>query len=503
MSDRPRVSRLDLAAGLLIVVVVTTLWLRLGPTVDGAGWIGWDAYPILLASHVDSVRDVADVATRRLAGEYLKADFYRPLFMLSVSAEQALLDASPRTSLAIQIALFGACLGVLWWWLRSLPVATGSGGPGGLLTLGLVAMHPAVLDVVPYLPRRADLLCLLFVLLTLRLDRLWITSGHSSLTGMVPTTSLLCAALAMASKETALLLPILVVASRWLAARMPTPSLTMSMKASLQRLAHYGAAVGVVLLPRLAVLGGAGGYPDAERSIPFSPKLVVVTGLHLLAPESGLVNRTSGFVAIFLLGLGFLLALLQAGGTDRDPMRQSMGDSAPDLAKCFRVVWFSVLWTFLAGLLFAIVGRVSPWYMLFVACGAFLGAGCLTVFAWYDLRRRWTWKHWGNLWLAGAALLLVTWWPGSLFGGSTAELRDAGQAAATCLERTAQRCDQVSSGERVPVRGCRSLVAGHGRSIAVTKPRSVAAWAAWSRRDCLIHWTPSRAQDPTDSTANP
>lgn len=446
---------------LLIGAIVAITWLRLAPTVEDAGWIGWDAYPILLASQVETSSDVVEVATRRLAGEHLKASFYRPLFMLSVSAEQAFFSASPKTSLTIQVGLFGLCLMALWWWIGSW--RGGADGdhlegddprPGGLVALALVSMHPAVFDVVPYMPRRADLLCVLFVLLALRLDRLWLVTGRRP----VLAASLVCAALAMASKETAILLPLFVVAARWLAAKDC---------GRLKPLAAYGAAVGVVLLPRLAVLGGAGGYPDASRNLPFSPKLLLVTWFRLLVPESGVSKPGLGALAVGLLVLGGLGAIW----TSRAAIRRH------------RLATFAGVWVLLLSLLFAVVGRVSPWYLLFAAFGAFVGVADLAHKAWSELRSSWRWRLWGNAWLAGLGLLLVVWWPGSLLAGSTDELRDAGVAVTSCLEQTARQCaraDERSS----RFRGCRELVEGNGRSVAVVKPRSVAAWVEWSGLAC-------------------
>lgn len=456
---------------LLIGAIVAITWLRLAPTVEDAGWIGWDAYPILLASQIETPSDVVDVATRRLAGEYLNASFYRPLFMLTVSAEQAVFDASPKTSMTLQVGLFGLCLTALWWWIgswrREGEEDEDEPNLGRAVALVLVSMHPMVFDVVPYLPRRADLLCVLFVLLTLRLDRIWVESGRR----VVLAASLVCAVLAMASKETALLLPLLIVSARGLFASDPWAFLS-ERRRWIRPLAAYSLVIGLVLLPRLAVLGGVGGYPDADRSFPFSPKLVAVTLVQLVLPDSGLQQQGSGVVAvtILLLGFGALGGLV--------PFRRAVVRH--------RLVLFSAFWTLAAAILYAVVGRVSPWYLLFVGFGAFAGAGELTRSALRALaRQEWSWWAWNLQWLAGLPLLLYLWWPGSLVAGSTDELRDAGVAVASCLEQTARRCGR---GDRQPVgfRGCRERVEGHGRSVAALKPRSVAAWAEWSGIDCAV-----------------
>ena len=76
----------------------------------------------------------------------------------------------------------------------------------------------------------------------------------------------------------------------------------------------------------------------------------------------------------------------------------------------------------------------------------------------------------------------------ALLGGSTTELRDAGQAVHSCLEEMARRCDDAAAGAQVSVPNCPAMVEGHGRSVAASKPRSVAAWAQLHRPRCQTYW---------------
>ncbi|MDA8018480.1 MAG: hypothetical protein MPN21_13645 [Thermoanaerobaculia bacterium] len=487
MPEPIRNLRLDLAAALIISLVVSTLWLRLAPVTEGAGWIGWDAYPILAAGHLSAGSDMFDVATRRLAGEYLNAGFYRPLLMLSVSLEEYTIGASPKTSLAIQVVLFGLCLAALWaWsgaWLSSWAGGTRDPRAPALVTLVLVSLHPVVFDVVPYMPRRAELLCLLFTLLTLFLDRRWLaTRRRRFLVGAG-----VAAAMATASKETAVVLPILLVAAR-VSGEADLVWACRNWRRWSRPLLGYSAAVGCVMLPRFLVLDGIGGYPDLERASVASAKLMAATLVKLFLPDSGLEHRTPAWIGFFVLVAAF-------AGLSALALRSSRAR----LHRVLRPVLLSGVWLAASALLFAFVARLSPWYLIFVACGVFVSLGTLTVEAWRYVRQDGPGRLFGGLWVLGIACLCVAWWPGSPFGGSTKELRDAGTTVATCLERMATRCDQASVvGHRsVPVQACPASVSGHGRSVAVLLPRSVEAWAALHRPDCKIVSTFSRQRRQT------
>ncbi|HJO24790.1 MAG: hypothetical protein QF890_01155 [Myxococcota bacterium] len=216
--------------------------------------VGWDTYPIIAASRVGGLGELSGLFTEEwMGGRYPRGHFYRPVSALSFALDHTLWGLEPRgyqwTNLACLLFAVTAVYAVARAWLGSAIAA-------GVAAL-TVAVHPAMLEVVPVSARRSDLLALAFVACTLAIQRFDAAPGRLRI-----TIGALFAALAVAAKETGVVvIPAVLAAHAWL------PGVAAP-RACLRRAGVGGgpaalAALAVVVL-RSAVLGGLGGHPDSS-----------------------------------------------------------------------------------------------------------------------------------------------------------------------------------------------------------------------------------------------
>ncbi len=131
----------------------------------GYGLVGNDTYPQILTSRVDSLADFWDNFREPLAEGYLEASFYRPVQSMSIALDERLGGLDPRGYQHTTLAVFAACIAVLYATLRKL----GGGEKWAAPLVGTLffIMHPALLSVLPAPCRRAELFVGLFLLAAL------------------------------------------------------------------------------------------------------------------------------------------------------------------------------------------------------------------------------------------------------------------------------------------------------------------------------------------------
>ncbi len=303
------------------------------------GHLGWDTYPLIVTSRIQSAADFFGAFREELmGGRYPHGHFYRPVTTLSIALDHAIWGLDAYGYHLSQLGLLLVCtLGVsaLGWRLLGP-------GPGALAAALLFALHPLHLETLPVAARRAETLALLFTLLALVLA----PTPRPRAAGWRAGLCALCAALAVASKENgAVVMPLL---AALLLAEANVPALGDRLRAALRACALPAVAVALVLLGRTAVLGGLGGHAEssllgaAARGLALAPLYA-----HLLCMPQPLVSEPAlarGLVAASTAALAASLAF------SLPPSRLR-----PLLAVCG--VWIlAALW------LNGLSGDVASWY---------------------------------------------------------------------------------------------------------------------------------------------
>ncbi len=294
-----------------------------------------DSYPIILTSRVQSLADLWGNFSERLMDGYYPAAFYRPLLNLSFALDHALWGLGATGYQLSNVLYYAACALALYAFLISRPVPR----PPiyALVGVTLFLFHPLQFEVLPFPPRRPELMCSVFILLALATEarvgrRMRVLGGAATL-------------LALASKETAAILPALVFlralvysgpgGGRWLTA--------------VRRAAWSATPVVLYLIARFAVLGGLGG----RGSITLAKVLEIfprTLGTLLRTATSPAAIASWQLAGVWLVLILLLLAASWRHGSGR---RRWLADLA-----------FSAGWLLLLAAIYTLSGRLSPWYVV-------------------------------------------------------------------------------------------------------------------------------------------
>ncbi|MGB0332026.1 MAG: hypothetical protein ACPGPE_09440 [Planctomycetota bacterium] len=321
MSPRPAI----VLPGVTLAVTLLAAWIVYG-TVSGEALLGFDGYPLIAASAFHSIADpLAVFGDELMGGRYPDGRFYRPLVHLTFGIDHALGGLEPaqyaRTDLGLA-ALTATLLGLL-----STAVA-GARGRSAALVTGLTAAiylaHPTQLEVIPYAPRRADALALLFIT----------ASALAVIRGARPWWTALLALCAVFSKESGV-----IVVPIALAAALCRPA---SGADALRAVSGPLAGVALALAIRTAVLGGLGGH--AESGAPGAESVASIASALWSAAAGG------------SHGGGVALALALAGGL------WLLG--APGGGRGRAAVLLPLLWAGGVVALTSVSGRFHDWYAL-------------------------------------------------------------------------------------------------------------------------------------------
>ena len=249
-------------------LVVVACWLSFKRIVDWY-FIDVDTFPLISTGRVRSWQELGRVLSRPLMqGQMPNARFFRPVASLSWGIDQRLWGLRAfgyhLTDLALHTA--NACLLLTVTraaWLRLAPKAPAdtecarSDTEANAVALGsalLFALSPAQSEFLPAIARRPDLLAGFFGLLTL--------NGTLGLlrrpTGRPSALCALWCFLGLASKETAIVIPI--SAGLLVALSSHERSWAALLRRSLVRTWPLGSATLIYLAWRLVVLHGLGGY---------------------------------------------------------------------------------------------------------------------------------------------------------------------------------------------------------------------------------------------------
>lgn len=281
---------------MLLIVFVT---LAAYESVVGYGLLGFDSYPLILTSRVQSWADFTGTFTEKLMDGRYAGDFYRPVLNLSFALDYAMwkLDATGY-QLTNLLLVVGAALAMYAAMRRLLG---GGATVAPLLAALSFVLHPALYEVVPVPPRRADTMCGLFMLLAL-----WAQLSPKALGGWRPAVlPAVFALLALGSKETAVGLPAVLFVAVLLYSRRTGWA---------RRLLHacvammpVAVALGIAVGARYAVLGGLGGR-TASSAIGTQAAVEVVQ--RLFFPQAVMIEAAWGRWLLVALGAALGLTAL-------------------------------------------------------------------------------------------------------------------------------------------------------------------------------------------------
>lgn len=335
---------------LLFLLVVSIVTVRTYRPVLGLGLLGWDAYPMILASRVSSSADLLGTFTEELMdGLYTDGHFYRPLTSASFSCDYALWGLEPRgyhrTDLAI-LALSAVALGGL---VRRL--FGKSGHLAGWIAALVFVLHPAQIELIPVPARRADLLCSFFIVVSLLL-----ACRHRR----PAVASFVVALAAAASKETGVLVVPLVFALR--ALRSPRSGLAERLRGALTDSLPALGAVALYCAARSTVVSGLGGHEQSSLA-----NLSTLPGIVL--PYLALVLYPQPFLAGKALSTAWVLGAAGALVGYALVLSRPAAGSEPGVREATRagLVFLAIWWVALL-VMSAVAGRIHDWYaVLFVA----------------------------------------------------------------------------------------------------------------------------------------
>lgn len=341
-------SRSALEAAFILAVVLVAAVLAYH-SVLSLEHLGWDTYPMIVTSRVQTVGDALGNFTESLMdGRYPYGDFYRPATNWSLALDYALWGAAPFGYHLTDLLILLTSTALVFFLGRRLlgnPWAAGLAG-------AVFALHPLHFESLPVTARRADALAGLFTLAAL----IALPSMGRSETRTRHVLTALFVVLAVASKETGIVAVPLLASLAWL----ETPA------GSGRRLVRCGrlCAAGVVAAAlfagiRTIVLGGPGGHEASSLAGGWTraPGVLRDYGAVLLVPQplvgDGRSNAliTAGLAAAFIVAI-LLVALARSTRPPKEPVD-------PRAALVFLCVWPALL-VVLTGM----SGELQIWYAL-------------------------------------------------------------------------------------------------------------------------------------------
>ncbi len=431
----------------------------------GYGLLGMDNYPIILTSRVLSAADLWGNLSERLMDGYYEAAFYRPLLNLSFAVDYALWGLAAPGYQFSNVLCFAACALALYAFLvtRPVPRATVYAVAGVVFFL----FHPLLFEVVPFPPRRPELLCSTFMLLALAAE-----AGHGWRYRVLGGAAAL---LALGAKETALILPVLIFLRMLLYA--PIGGVRGRMRAAAGRALVSMAPVVLYLAGRFAVLGGMGGRGqiDLGRALEALPRTWDQLVWTVTSPSS----PGSWTAAVIWLLAGLPPLLLAWIG------RRPRGGEADEARRGYAAdVLFSLAWLVVLSVIYALSKRLSPWYLVVaVVAFAIAFAGICEGYGRWSRERRIGLRAAGAAGLALVVLLaLQAYWRWSPIVRSYDVWRQATIEDARLLERFEQTLEQTPNGSvtRLPAELKKIVATGDAsmfQGVVLQAHYSLQAWA--------------------------
>lgn len=337
----------------IIGVVMGTYW-----HITRYGLIGFDSYPIILTSRVQSVGDLVGNFTEKLMDGRYTGDFYRPLLNLSFALDYAAWGLRPLGYQLTNLALFAGCALALYGLVRRL---TGRGSWLAPVVAALYfVLHPAQFEVVPVPPRRAETMCCMLMALALftQLSPIILAMRRPPILPGIITL------LAIGAKETALIVPLLI----FLAVVLYSPRYGIRPRVLHAAVASIVPVVAVALMltARWLVLGGMGGHEPRPLAdvVTSAPQSAWAIAANLIFPQP--VMRESATFRSLLVALAVGLTLTAGLTTTYRRRTNAPRRTGPPLISAAIVALFWMLPFMTVG---AAAGRIEVWYAMLPATG--------------------------------------------------------------------------------------------------------------------------------------
>ncbi|MCK4343328.1 MAG: hypothetical protein KAY37_16560 [Phycisphaerae bacterium] len=344
----------DLVAGVLILIAAGMLFLE---TKD-CGLMGVDTYPIIISSRVQSCGELVGTCTEKLMDGRYGGDFYRPLLNLTFALDYALWELKPFGYQLTNLLLLAGCAAALYVLTKR---AAGAGcAVASLAALVFFLLHPTHIEVLPVPARRPELLCCLLMALSLASQLSPRSLGRRG----PPIWPAVFTLLAVAAKETALILPALA----FLVVLLYSPASTISKRLRQAALALIPHAIALVVMlgARLAVLGGLGGHGATRAYESFDSYAAQVRRLlELLVFPQPIMQATS--TGTWLL-VGLILGLVLTAVLKLWFRPRGSTPAATD-RRLVRAAVLALAWLVLVGLTYVTTGKIQPWYLLLLVAG--------------------------------------------------------------------------------------------------------------------------------------
>ena len=293
---------------LLVALCIAAVGFVIHRDVLRAEILGYDSYALIVSSRIESLGDFLGTFSETMMDGRLDAgDFYRPVANLGLAFDYSVWGLDPFGYQLTNLLVF--CAGVVALHALARRVL-GRGawlGPGvGAL---FYALHPAALSALPYPARRPETLWLLFAACALAVLPDAPSRGawrRQLLAGTI-------AALALGSKESGVIVLGLIGVHQLL---FSPGGAAARFQSALRATAIAAGPVAVVLLARIAVIGGLGGYAMSieesygERFLAWAPNYVT----------AALMSQPSGSLALdrwlpLSAGVGLVLLSLVFGAS--------------------------------------------------------------------------------------------------------------------------------------------------------------------------------------------
>ena len=317
------------------------------------GLLGMDTYPIILTSRIESLADLWGTFSERLMDGLYSGSFYRPLLNLSFAVDYALWGLRAPGYQLSNVLLFAGCALALYGFLVSR--SRGRSPWAAVVGVLFFLFHPLLFEVVPYPPRRPELMASMFMLLALAAeargqarDRIW---------------AALATLLALASKEIALILPALIFCQS-LFYGTGGDWRSRGLRA-IEGAVRSAAVVAVYLGVRWSVLGGLGGHkasvwkngkglpPEIFGEFWGTLEALLRTVTSPSSPGSWKALLMWSGLSMFLLSSAAVIGRRARFQSSAKPVASFVADGL------FAGCWFGIL-----TMIFTASGRLAPWYFV-------------------------------------------------------------------------------------------------------------------------------------------
>lgn len=304
--------RMVLVAFLTLVLLISGL--SYGPMLSQF-FTGTDTITLIETSRINDNEDLSRILLNPLmhGSPFVEvARFYRPISTMTYSFDYWLWGMNPFGFHLTNLILHSsAAILILWLVLSVAPHRILAAGFSGIA----FALHPILVETVPSLDRRHDILAAIFMLLCVIFLAKYLVSLRWRKTSLF--VSILCQIGAMASKETAFFVPVLLVAFVWLFNQDAQSS--GRMRSAVRYVSPHLLCAVIYFAWRLFVLDGLGGYRvetvggSLWEKIHYLGGVVLVYAADLISPVDGvwepIMTRGAGIVLSGIaLALGPILA---------------------------------------------------------------------------------------------------------------------------------------------------------------------------------------------------